>query len=66
MLPIHPDLLDEIVDDLLLIPIDEASGKEDDKSEIVPHGVEDTSIQRDKGLEMDRFEHLNRTGLGRA
>ena len=44
MFLVHSDFFDEIVDDLLLIPVDLACCKEDDKSEIVLHGLEYTKI----------------------
>ena len=50
MFLIHPDLFDEIVDDLLLIPVDPACSNEDDESQIVRHGVEDTRISRGKAV----------------
>jgi hypothetical protein len=39
---VHPELFDEIVNDLLLIPVDPAGDEQDEESQIVRHGVKDT------------------------
>ena len=39
---VRSDLFDEIVNDLLLIPVDPAGDEQDEESQIVRHGVKDT------------------------